>query len=79
MLASVVSDGSPGSSFWMLGTAKSWLDAFSAAVAVERVRGRFEGGFVDSTDVETFLCLAPDDACAAESSASSPDASRDEG
>ena len=70
ILASVVSDGSPGSPF---------AAAFSPAV-LARVRGRFTGVLVDeSTEAEDFLCLMILLTCAAESPASSPDASRDDG
>lgn len=77
VLASVVSDGSPGSSLSILGPMIS-PDKGSAA-ALERVLGRFAGGLADSIDSEAFLCLRLVVNCAVESSASSPEASRDEG
>ena len=49
-----------------------------SAVATDRVRGRFAGGFVESTEVTAFLCLVVED-CMPDSSASSPDASREDG
>ena len=78
VLASVVSDGSPGSSFWMLGTGAPLIVGFSLTAA-DRVRARFEGGLAESTDVAVvFLCLELE-VGAVDSSASSPDASREEG
>lgn len=78
-LSSVVSEGSPGSALAIVGVALPLLEAASA-LALERVRGRFGGGFVESTEVADFLCLLVDtDTGTAESSASSPEASRDDG
>jgi hypothetical protein len=48
-------------------------------VAVDLVRGRFEGGLAESVELVFFRCLRFALAGAAESSASSPDASREEG
>jgi hypothetical protein len=73
VLASVLSEGSPGSSFVILGIAASLL-----AVAPEWVRGRFAGGFEVSIEAGTFLCLWVG-VCTVESPASSPEASRDDG
>ena len=55
VLASVVSEGSPGSSFWMLGITEPLALALSPA-AEERVRGRFGGGLFTSKVLD-FLCL----------------------
>lgn len=78
VLASVVSEGSPGSSCWMLGIAMPLLEAPSLA-ALDRVLGRLLGGLLESLDGADFLCLPLAEFCAVESSASSPDASRDDG
>lgn len=69
-LASVVSEGSPGSSVLIVG--KSAGSALSAA----RVRGRLLDCLVESIELFPLRCFT---ARAGESSASSPDASRDEG
>ena len=50
-----------------------------SAVAVDRVLGLFVGGFAESTAGADFLCLRVVTAWAVESSASSPEASRDDG
>ena len=79
ILASVVSEGSPGSSCCMLDIGMPLLGPFSAAV-LDRVLGRFAGGFVESIDAVVFLCLLFGDGCAPDSSPpSSPEASREEG
>ena len=78
-LASVVSDGSPGSSLFILGIGVPLLELLSA-IALDRVLGRLAGGLVESMDIVDFLCLAIVGACVEVSSAaSSPEASRDEG
>lgn len=85
VLASVVSDGSPGSSLLILGILDAaWALVCSAEVTLDRVRGRLAGGTIDeSVDAIPFLCLPMVAAVgvkgAAESSASSPEASRDDG
>ena len=48
-------------------------------VAVDRVLGRLLGGLLESLDGAGFLCFPLATSCAVESSASSPDASRDDG
>lgn len=48
-------------------------------VAADRVLGRLLGGLLESLDGAGFLCLPLAEFCAVESSASSPDASRDDG
>ena len=78
VLASVVSEGSPGSSLLMLGTTSPLPVACSVA-ATERVLGRFMGGLIESWDGVAFLCLLLVGIWAAESSASSPEASREDG
>ena len=50
-----------------------------SAVALDRVLGLFAGGFVTSTDGADFLCLLLVTSWTVESSASSPEASRDDG
>ena len=78
-LASVVSDGSPGSSLLILGIGMPLFKLVSAT-ALDRVRGRLAGGFVESIDIVDFLCLLLVGVCVEVSSpASSPEASRDEG
>lgn len=78
VLASVVSEGSPGSSFWMLGMAAPLPVIALSAVTVDRVRGRFAGGWAVSIEVAAFLCLEPEGGPVT-SVVSSPEASRDEG
>lgn len=74
-----MSDGSPGSALAMVGVDVPLFDAASA-LAIDRVRARFCGGLVVSIALDTFLYLLLDVGIgAAESSASSPDASRDDG
>ena len=48
-------------------------------VTLDRVRGRLAGGLVESIEAEDFLCLVVALGRVAESSASSPEASRDDG
>jgi hypothetical protein len=67
-LASVVSDGSPGSC-----VAPTPFTTFSPLDE----RRRFEGGFVESIELPAFLCLRLVDSGAVVSP-SSPDASRDD-
>ena len=76
VLASVVSDGSPGSSLLMLAIP---LPTQLSLVALDRVRGRLAGGLEESIEAEDFLCLVVVLERVAESSASSPEASREEG
>ena len=66
----------------MLGTIISLLEtsSFAAAMAVlDRVLGLLAGGLPESTEVVAFLCFAPAGICAVESSASSPEASLEDG
>lgn len=88
MLSSVVSEASPGSSFltsWVLLDGEVPLCGVAGAVlpvAVERVRGRLDGGLAEaSMEGADFLCLEDIEGLAAGvgSSASSPEASREEG
>ena len=75
-LCSVVSDCSPGSALAIVGVELSLAEAAST-LTLERVRGRFGGGLVESAD---FLCLWLDVGIGtAESPASSPEASREDG
>ena len=78
VLASVVSEGSPGSSFWILGAAATPLPAKLSAVTFDRVRGLLAGGCVESTEVTAFLCLMAAGGVVT-SAASSPEASLEEG
>ena len=79
-LSSVVSDGSPGSSLLMLGMPAGPFSRVDSAVTVDRVRGLLFGGLlVASRELVDFLCLELVKAAAGESSASSPEASRDDG
>lgn len=80
MLASVVSLGSPGSCLSVEGslTPPSADDSWFTLGAV-RVLGLLLGGLVESTEVEAFLCFVPLAAVVVLSSASSPEASRDDG
>lgn len=80
-LDSVVSEGSPGSS---LAVSLSTDDASRSPLVARRVRGRFDGGTVlfDSFPIgATFFFCFPTGVSRAEadSSPSSPDASRDDG
>ena len=87
MLASVVSDGSPGSILLMEDSSfPFWLPLTPSAEGMVRVRGRLDGG----TPVESapdFFDFPPDEAAparaeavaAADSSPSSPEASREDG
>jgi hypothetical protein len=77
-LSSVVSDGSPESFFAIVLSSGPLCMAISL-VAEDLVRGRFDGGFTESVEMVFFLCLWLEVAGTAESSASSPDASRLEG
>ena len=66
----------------MLGTTMSLFEASSegaAAAVVDRVLGLLAGGLCESTEVVAFLCFVPAGICAVESSASSPEASLDDG
>lgn len=77
VLASVVSDGSPGSSLLMIGMTIVALAAFSAAC--ELFRGRLLGGLGNSCEVAGFLCFIVVTSGTAEPAASSSEASRDDG
>lgn len=55
------------------------LAKFSGAAALDLVRGRFAGGLPASACAADFLCLLLVTSCEAESAASSPEASREEG
>jgi hypothetical protein len=82
MLASVVSDGSPGSSLLIdrPTVAFPFRLVSESAVKKDRVRARFEGGIFDASTADRgFLCLPDEVAGAADSSPSSPEASREEG
>lgn len=76
-LASVVSDGSPGSSKFMAGGSPLllWVAA-SAAAAFDRVRGRLAGGLFESIELVALRCLV---LLAGEVATSSPEASREDG
>ena len=78
VLASVVSDGSPGSSLLMLVPDTPSFETLSASI-VDRVLGRLAGGFIPSTIAVDFFGLKFVLLGAAESPASSPEASREEG
>ena len=79
-LAPVVSLGSPGSLRSTLGSLTPPSAEDSCVLIAVRVRGRLLGGFEASIEVEDFLCFPPVlVAVVVLSSASSPDASRDEG
>lgn len=55
------------------------LIAEASAVALDFVLGRLLGGLAESKEAFAFLCLLLVIVCGAESAASSPEASRDEG
>lgn len=92
-LASVVSEGSPGSSFvWDRGAVVLPLlrvdGKEDSDATIDRVRGRFVGGGalllllllgVEEDSTCFLVCLTDDDVGAAESSPSSPEASREDG
>jgi len=80
MLASVVSDGSPGSSLAIEGPSATPLPvvAWLSVMTPERVRARFVGGTLLAASID-FLCLPGNTSGTADSSPSSPEASRDEG
>lgn len=77
VLASVVSDGSPGSSLLMSGM--TLPSSAACSVTTELLRGRFDGGLLPSGDTSVFLGLWLTVSGTAESAASSPEASRDDG
>ena len=75
-LASVVSDGSPGSSTFSIGESTDVLAAGPSGATLERVRGLFAGGLLASIEAAPFRCFV---LRVGEAATSSPDASRDEG
>lgn len=84
MLASVVSDGSPGSSL-LIAAAEAGMPLCVPVLMVEspvRVRARFTAGaLVDAASgkAENFFCVPSEVSATVESSPSSPDASREDG
>jgi len=77
---SAIESLSSASALSVLGTVPLLILLMGPAVAFDLVLGRLFGAFVVSLDATDFLCLTPlVTACEAESAASSPEASREDG